>query len=93
MTNEKVYELSPVYDSRESFYNKAMIIETESGFYLKSYETIVCYISKKGLFKKMWDGYSATTQRHISEFCCQKIGKSLGKKQRESLTENKYYCL
>lgn len=93
MTNAKAYKLNPVYDNRKSFYDKARVIETKNGFYLKSYETIVCYISKKGLFKKMWDGYSATTQRHIVEFCFQKIGKVLGKKQWENLTKNKYYCL
>lgn len=93
MTNAKTYKLNPVYDNRKSFYNKASVIETKNGFYLKSYKTIVCYISKKGLFKKLWNGYSATTQRHIDDFCYQKIGKPLGKKQWENLKTNKYCSL
>ena len=60
----------PCLDGRKSFYGKAKaIIDVENNItYLKSYNTIVGYISK-GRFHKTWDSYSQTTMRHIRSFC------------------------
>lgn len=59
----------PCYDSRKSFYGKAHILESDDGnIYLRSYDTIVCYIDKDGCFHRTWGGYSATTQRHVNSF-------------------------
>lgn len=33
-----------------------------------SYDTTVCKIDKSGEFVRMWEGYSATTMRHINAF-------------------------
>lgn len=50
----------------------AEIIETESGYYLRSYWTIIAYIDKKT--KICYDalrvvyGYTATSSQHISKF-------------------------
>ena len=65
----KEYRLKP-YDSHKSFYGKAVVIETNGYAMLKSYETIVAYIDKAGSFHRTWDGYSATTMRHINAFIC-----------------------
>ena len=58
----------PCYDGRKSFYGKALVIETENGRYLRSYDTIICFLSYGGSFTKLWDGYSVTTMRHINSF-------------------------
>ena len=54
-------------DGRKSFYKKAFIIERNDGIYLKSYDTLVCRITH-GVFQRLWNGYSATTMRHINSF-------------------------
>lgn len=52
-----IYELSPRYDSRKSFYGKAHVIEYPDGTkQLKSYDTTVCEISPEGVFRSLWDG-------------------------------------
>lgn len=58
----------PCYDGRKSFYGKAHVIETQEGRYLQSYNTIVCFLSYGGTFTRLWEGYSATTMRHINSF-------------------------
>ena len=81
----------PCYD-RKSFYGKAKIIECKDGRYLQSYDTLVCFLSYGGTFKKLWDGYSATTMRHINSFMLF-VGWSEcgGKKWWDSLEVNKKY--
>ena len=61
----------PVMDGiRKSFYGKAIVTELDNGdIELTSYTTIVCRIHN-GEFQKLWDGYSATTMRHINSFLC-----------------------
>ena len=64
-----IYELTPRYDSRKSFYGKAHIIEYPNGTKrLLSYDTLVCEINPQGIFKMLWDGKTQTTSRHIKEF-------------------------
>ena len=64
-----IYELTPRYDSRKSFYGKAKVIELDNGIIqLQSYETIVCETDNNGYFKMLWDGNTQTTNRHIKEF-------------------------
>lgn len=68
MNVKHIFEL-PCHDSRKSFYGKAHIIEDSNGnAYLKSYDTIVCYIDASGHLHRLWEGYSMTTQRHIDSF-------------------------
>lgn len=66
---KNMFDLS-CYDNRKSFYGKAQVIETPEGRYLKSYDTLICFLSYGGSFEKLWEGYSATTQRHINSFLC-----------------------
>ena len=64
----KIYELQP-NNSRKSFYGKARVIEKDNGEkVLMSYDTEVCKITKSGEFVRLWDGYSATTMRHVNSF-------------------------
>lgn len=59
----------PCTDNRKSFYGKATVIYTPDNCkYLRSYNTIVCYVDAFGIFHRTWDGYSATTMRHINSF-------------------------
>lgn len=63
----KIFELSPRYDTRKSFYGKARIIDHENGtIELQSYDTIVsrCVNGKVEELGK----WSATTTRHQKEF-------------------------
>lgn len=63
----KMFELIPT-DNRKSFYGKCAVIERDNGdIELRSYNTVVCRI-RNGKFERLWDGYSATTMRHINAF-------------------------
>ena len=73
-----MFELSPMADNRKSYYGKAKIIQDGNRAALLSYNTIVCEIIFPGnvptfdgngiTFRRLWNGYSATTQRHINSF-------------------------
>ena len=63
-----IYELIPIYDRQRSFYRKALVINELGVTFLKSYDTTVCAINENGTFIRLWNGYSATTMRHINEF-------------------------
>lgn len=82
-------------DGRKSFYKKAVLLDDEKGTrILKSYDTQVCKLISGGAFVKMWDGYSATTQRHINAFRAHCRLPGITKKQWESLeTGKKYQCM
>ena len=55
--------------TQKSYYGKAIVIEDKFGNKrLKSYKTIVAEITRKGKFKRLWEGYSQTTMNHINEF-------------------------
>jgi len=68
----KKYELLPVYDSRKSFYKKAIIEEENENTKLYSYNTLVCTLSHNDIILN--DNidqsllFSNTTLRHIKEF-------------------------
>jgi hypothetical protein len=68
-----MYELEPRYDTRQSFYKKAMVNDVygdESVLALYSYGTLVAQITKnKNKTKYHYFGkYSQTTTRHQKEF-------------------------
>ena len=59
----------PCLDSRKSFYGKAKCIEHDNGTkQLQSYNTIVAEISPEGVYTRLWDGNTQTTNRHIKSF-------------------------
>lgn len=67
---ERIFELIPgKYEHVKSFYGKAKVIIKDSGeTVLRSYDTDVCKVNKNGEFVRLWDGYSATTMRHVNSF-------------------------
>ena len=65
----KKYELIPT-DGRKSFYGKAVVIIDDDGTEtLFSYGTPIIRRHTDGTLERLWDGWSATTGRHISAFC------------------------
>lgn len=65
----KKYELIP-NDGRKSFYGKAVVEVADDGSEtLYSYNTAIIKRTAAGELVKLWDGWSATTGRHISAFC------------------------
>lgn len=59
-----VYE--PVPHGRKSFYGKCSVYENERGeMALRSYRTIVMTTDVRGKLHRHWDGWSATTARHL----------------------------
>ena len=74
----EVYELTP-NDSRQSFYRKAFVEVIGNMKALKSYETIVAVVNEAGEVFRTWNGWSATTGRHVKAFTESIIGKGIGK--------------
>lgn len=63
-----IYELQP-NNSRKSFYGKARVIVNNGIETLISYTTPVLRRNADGSLTRLWDGWSATTGRHIAAFC------------------------
>ena len=82
-SNVRIMELCPYYDSAQSFYGKAKVIEIENDVFLVSYDTIVAFYNRETKIAKVIDTYSATTLRHIKEFLRQSGFKAETKKQIE----------
>lgn len=65
----KTYELSPV-DGRKSFYGKCRVeIKTSGSEILLSYNTPIIRRYSSGRMVRLFDGWTATTGRHIKAFC------------------------
>lgn len=65
----RIYELIPA-DGRKSFYGKAVVIVEDNGTEtLYSYNTPIIKRLVSGELVKLWDGWTATTGRHIQAFC------------------------
>lgn len=63
------YELKPT-DGRKSFYGKAVVMVEDNGTEtLYSYNTPIIKRLVSGELVKLWDGWTATTGRHIKAFC------------------------
>lgn len=60
------YELAPMFDSRLSFYGKAVVYVDGDRRILRSYTTDVAEIGPDG--PVVYGTYSATTLRHVKEF-------------------------
>lgn len=76
MKTNGIYELTPIYDTRASFYGKAQVNELEDelvkNYLLYSYNTLVAiYSIDKKTSKKVYNflgRFSSTTTRHQKEF-------------------------
>lgn len=68
----KKYELLPIYDSKKSFYHKAIIEEENENIKLYSYNTLVCILSHNDIILNDTVNqsllFSNSTLRHIKEF-------------------------
>lgn len=65
----KKYELIPT-DGHKSFYGKAQVVIDDAGNEtLYSYETAIIKRTKAGELIRLYDGFTATTGRHIKAFC------------------------
>lgn len=63
------YELMP-NDGRKSFYGKAIVeIDKDGNETLYSYNTPIIKRLVSGELVKLWEGWTATTGRHIKAFC------------------------
>ena len=65
----KMYDLKPV-NGEKSFYGKAVVeIAADGSETLYSYGTAIITKTAAGQLVKLWDGWTATTGRHIKAFC------------------------
>lgn len=65
----KRFELIPT-DGRKSFYGKAVVeVDKAGNETLYSYNTPIIKKLVDGSLVKLWEGWTATTGRHIKAFC------------------------
>lgn len=63
------YELCPI-NNRKSFYGKAkVVIDDDNTETLFSYDTPIIKRDEDGNLTRLYNGWSATTGRHIKAFC------------------------
>lgn len=63
------YELMPI-DGRKSFWEKAIVeMDNAGNKTLYSYGTAIVKRTQSRELVKLWNGWSATTGRHIKAFC------------------------
>lgn len=68
--------------------NRALIIKDGNTVYLQSYDTLILSVNiATGTIKKMWDGYTATTLKHVNAFLKGFNGQQFNKKTWEKFTE------
>ena len=61
--------------------NRAVVIDAPETVYLQSYDTLILATDKaSGDTIKLWDGYTATTMKHINEYLCGRGHRMMGKK-------------
>lgn len=95
------WEVSPngCRHNQKSFYGKARCLITEKGWYLLSYDTIVCSLHANNatgeinVLRRYWMEYSATTAKHIAAFLYNFNLRGLNKKEWESLQYNMPYII
>ena len=93
------YELKPLRTNQKSFYKKAMVTVSYNGddmhLVLQSYDTnvVMVKIVKGGTpyVRRLWDGYSATTMRHVNELLMQEDFPKLSARAWCSMEVGKFY--
>lgn len=77
----KIYELKPT-NGQKSFSGNALVhIDDDGTETLYSYQTPIIKRTPDGKLFRLWDGWSATTGKHIAAFC------GLNKAQFLNITE------
>lgn len=97
--NHFVYYLQPVYTHQKSFYGKAKVFFTQDGgdkyYTLHSYGTPVLYVhvcyDNAAYLQRLWDGYSATTMRHVNELLMQQGFPKLSARAWRSMEVGNFY--
>ena len=71
MDNKEWYELVPLEEqSQNSFYGKARVhINDDLSETLYSYGTPIITVYEDGSMEKLYEGWIATTGKHIKAFC------------------------
>lgn len=70
------FQLKPLENTVNSFYGKAKVLFCNGRYTLYSYNRpVLSYYASDNMLRKEWDGYSATTARHIAAF----VGKYIPK--------------
>lgn len=95
MTNE----LKPFHTNQKSFYGKAKVTVSYNGdgmcLVLESYDTqvLIAKIAKGGMpyVRRLWDGYSATTLRHVNELLMQLDFPKLSARAWRAMEVGKFY--
>lgn len=93
------YDLHPLYTNQKSFYGKATVTVMDDGgdvyMILRSYGTQVVsiYVDSRGtpFVKKLWDGYSATTLRHVNELLRQQGFPKLSARVWRAMEVGQFY--
>ena len=94
------YELKPFHTSQKSFYGKARVTvsyynDDVTYLVLESYCTQVATvrIDKFGMpcVRRLWDGYSATTMRHVNELLMQEGFPKLSARAWRAMEVGKFY--
>lgn len=82
-----IEELKCRFDSHQSFNRRAYIARNDNdNLFLISYNTVVMgYDVKNGQLHRLWGDWSATTGRHIREFCRQLGYPAMSKKMWDLL--------
>lgn len=92
----KQYDLEAKFDSRKSFYGKAVVVEEYNSVSLISYKSCICQIQENGLddvivkiynvrdYKGNSLTFSSTSLRHLKEFLKQNGLKAESKAQIEA---------
>lgn len=62
-----IRDLKPA-NGQKSFYGKAQVVENNGTETLFSYGTPVVRREQNGEYTRLWDGWSATTGKHIASF-------------------------
>lgn len=84
----ELQELKTIYDSRKSFYKKAMVDKVDDTFRLFSYGTLIATANDTvvTLVDKNEEDYSQTTLRHLREFVVQfAFGSAFGMNKQDVL--------
>ena len=95
------WEIAPNGCGRKQkrFYGKAHCLMTEKGWYLLSYDTIVCSLHANddtgeiNVLRRYWMEYSATTAKHINAFLYNFNLRGLNKKEWKGLKYNTPYII
>lgn len=95
----EIYDLYPLRTNQKSFYGKAKVGVVKDGgevnFCLRSYDTNVVhlFVATDGApyVRRLWNGYSATTLRHVNELLMQQRFPKLSARAWRAMEVGKLY--